>query len=126
MSFKRPGGIPGKKKRLNVEWKPLLRFVFVPSKGFLFSLPISWSNKSSSCSLQMLPLLISLWWGHLNYRNHVDNHGVNNEINSFFVLPFLVPVEKGGTALSVFAVTSAQQFAVSCLMRNQLLGSSGL
>lgn len=99
MSFKRPAGIPGK-KRLNVEWKPLLRFAFVPSKGFLFSLPISWSNKSSSCSLQMLPLLIPLWWGHLNYRNHLDNHGANNEINSFFVLPSLVPVEKGGTALS--------------------------
>lgn len=86
---------------MKYEMEALTQVCLCALKVFLFCfLGSSWSNKSSSLSLQILPLFISLRWGHLNYRNRADNRGANQEIGSFFILPFLLPVETGKTALS--------------------------
>jgi len=116
VSFKSPAGIHGKKK-LNPKWKPLLQSALCLESSSTFFLDISWSYKSSSLSLQTLPLFIILWCGHLDYRNLVDNHGANHEISSFLSLP-LLPVATAKPALSAFAFRSAWRFAVSHLRQS--------
>lgn len=96
------------KKEIKCEMEALTQVWLCAFKGLLF---FSWISvgliKAVLFPCKFCLFLYHDGGGHLSYRNHVDNHGANNEISSFFILPFLLPVETGKPALSAVALTSA-------------------